>query len=435
MSDAVSELIRERTGLDLGTLGAAHVATRLREQRDSLGARDPDQHARALREDRTAFDRLIATLVVHETWFYRYPTSFVVLAESAVARWRTDPRVPFRVMSLACSTGEEAYSIYIALREAGLPDQAIQIEACDVSADAVARARAGLYGPRSVRELTPQVLERWFEIEGGGRRRVRGEVRRGVEFRVANLAELTVGTAPRAYDAVFCRNVLIYLVPEARTRLLSWVERVLRPDGMLFLGHAELGAVSSAGWTAVPGIKGFAVRRAGGGAGAAVRGSARRSAAGSGTAGANAPAPAPLPVPPRPAEAPRRLAVDPAPSDPPMPPRPSVSAVEEARRLADLGDLAGAGRLLSAEREAGRISADLFCAAATLHSAAGRDEEVEADLTRALYLDPEHYDALVHLALVVEARGDRARGLRLRERAAARRARDLEEAGGEHVSR
>lgn len=430
MRDPAAALVEERTGLDLAALGLPLVRARLREQRAELGLADPAAHARRLAGDAAALERLVELLVVHETWFFRYPASFRLLGERARAWRRRRPARPVRVLSLACSTGEEGWSIAIALREAGLAPPDFEVEALDVSPAAIARAKAGCYGGRALRDLAPERLARWFEPDGS-RWRVGPALRTArVRFAVANLHRLVLAAPPGAYDAVFCRNVLIYLQPAARARLLARVHAALAGHGLLFVGHAEVEPARAAAFGGAPEPETFALERRPGP-----------------PAPAADPAPAPAAAPvggPRPPGAPAEpRTAHPPPAAGPHPPEPPRRAgwapdpdaedpVAGALRRANAGDLAGALARLEHARATCPPSPALFCALAAVLGASGRDAEVEGALTRALYLDPDHYEALVHLALVVEARGDLAHGRRLRARAARARAQRAAGAGEPH---
>lgn len=177
-------------------------------------------------------------LTVGETYFCRNREQFSVLTEVVLpARLRVNR--PVRVLSAGCASGEEPYTIAMALRESGIDPSAVAIRAVDVNPDALQKARRGRYTPWALRE-TPVALQRaWFRSEG--RELVLDEdLRASVQFEQRNLvADDPDLWAPGSYDVVFCRNVIMYFAPETMKQVIARVARALRPGGYLFLGHAE----------------------------------------------------------------------------------------------------------------------------------------------------------------------------------------------------
>jgi chemotaxis protein methyltransferase CheR len=175
------------------------------------------------------------------TDFFREEHHFAKLAE----RVRAMPArgAPVQVWSCACSTGEEAYSAAMALREAGC---AGEILATDVSIEALATARRGIYPLEAVEKLGEKRLRSHFfmrgEREGGAAALVRTELRAMVRFEQRNLLDPDWRPAER-FDFVFCRNVMMHFDRTGQRRLLDRLAAVIAPDGMLFLGHAEASAL------------------------------------------------------------------------------------------------------------------------------------------------------------------------------------------------
>jgi chemotaxis protein methyltransferase CheR len=147
-----------------------------------------------------------------------------------------------RIWSAGCSTGEEAYSIAMMVRELVPASEAwdIKILATDVSQRALAAARTARYGARSVMLASPQELARFFMPGPGGTHEVRPEVRELVEFRHHNLVTEPVPFPAREQlDLVLCRNVTIYFARETTRALMGRLHERLREGGYLFLGHSE----------------------------------------------------------------------------------------------------------------------------------------------------------------------------------------------------
>jgi chemotaxis protein methyltransferase CheR len=184
-------------------------------------------------------ERFVNALTTHLTSFFREPHHFDMLV--ALARRR--PGAKLRVWSSACSTGEEPWSAAIALREAG---RNAEILATDVDTDALDTGRAAVYRLQALHDAGLERLAPHF-LKGTGanadRAMVRPEARAMVRFEQRNL--LGEGWPERErFDAVFCRNVMIYFDRATQQRVLDRLAAVLAPGGLLFLGHSESCAAS-----------------------------------------------------------------------------------------------------------------------------------------------------------------------------------------------
>lgn len=178
---------------------------------------------------------LVEAVRVGETSFFRHRPQVDALLDVVVPAWRErDHRAP-RVWSAGCATGEEPYTIALVLARA-LPRPAFApaILATDVSEEALAVAERATY-PKAAADDVPANYRDGLSIEGESAR-IRPEIASLVRFRHQNLAD---ADAPRGFDLVWCRNVLIYFGPEARRRVLDRLVGALQPGGFLFLGYSE----------------------------------------------------------------------------------------------------------------------------------------------------------------------------------------------------
>lgn len=182
------------------------------------------------------WQEFVNSLTTNLTSFFRERHHFPLLAE--FARAQPDGN-SMRVWCSAASTGEEPYSIAITLVEAGQANA--RLLATDIDTKVLASAQRGVYRDEAVEQLDRRLLQRFFLKGKGanaGRVRVRQELQRMIEFRQLNL--LDERWAPGdAFDAVFCRNVMIYFDKPTQLRILAKFAQVLRPGGLLFVGHSE----------------------------------------------------------------------------------------------------------------------------------------------------------------------------------------------------
>ena len=186
---------------------------------------------------------LAELLTVTETYFMRGAEHFQAVVETVLpARLQqTDLPRRLRLLSAGCASGEEAYSLAIAIREhaGGLEGWPVEIIGVDINRGALAKARGGRYTAWSLRETPPEIRDMYFTIvqqEFVLDRRILA----WAAFQERNLAEPNEDFWQRdTFDIVFCRNLLMYLAPEAAAALVARIQRTLSPGGVLFLGHAE----------------------------------------------------------------------------------------------------------------------------------------------------------------------------------------------------
>jgi chemotaxis protein methyltransferase CheR len=167
---------------------------------------------------------------------------FKIIPDLVDARKKMLPpksRIPIRIWSAACSTGQEVYSILISLKEVlgDLSAYSVRVLATDISDSAIAHASRGVYQPGEiVRGMPTDLLARYFTSEGGAYK-VRDDIRAFASFKRWNLFD-DFSSFGR-FDVVFCRNVAIYFTDEDKRRLFERIERVLESDGALIIGSTE----------------------------------------------------------------------------------------------------------------------------------------------------------------------------------------------------
>jgi two-component system, chemotaxis family, CheB/CheR fusion protein len=206
----------------------------------SIGPRDMTRYLDFLKSDTTETSLLANDLLINVTSFFRNPDVFTFLADKTIPEMvrQAKPGQSLRIWIAGCSTGEEAYSLAILLMQEADKSKShlkLQIFASDVDADAVAIAREGFY-TKSVEDSIPkEALERFFIAQDTGYR-VKTELREAVVFTVHDV--LTDPPFSRL-NLISCRNLLIYLSPEAQKKVISIFHFGLRENGLLLLGSSE----------------------------------------------------------------------------------------------------------------------------------------------------------------------------------------------------
>jgi chemotaxis protein methyltransferase CheR len=186
--------------------------------------------------------KLAEDLTINETYFYRHGEQFRALADVALPerlQARSAQRV-LRMLSVGCSSGEEAYTLAIVARESQ-PDRdwIVSVLGLDASPAVLRRATAARYSSWSLRETPDDVRQRWFHPHDGYYE-LDAAIRATVQFRQYNVATPDDNLwRPDQYDVVFCRNLLMYLTQPVRDKLIERMTRSLAPGGYLFLGHTD----------------------------------------------------------------------------------------------------------------------------------------------------------------------------------------------------
>ena len=222
LADGKQEMVYSRLARRLRATGVASFTAYL----DQVERADADHEQQAF----------INALTTNLTSFFREPHHFPVLATHARSH------ASLSVWCSASSTGEEPYSIAMTLCDAyGSLSPPVRILATDIDTEVLATAEAGIYAAERVSGLSQQQLSRFFlkgKGEQDGKVRVRNELRQLIDFRPLNLLERD-WKLQQGFDAIFCRNVMIYFDKETQRQVLSRFAPLMKPDALLFGGHSE----------------------------------------------------------------------------------------------------------------------------------------------------------------------------------------------------
>jgi chemotaxis protein methyltransferase WspC len=364
--------------------------------------------------------RLIDEMVVGETWFFRDKGPFDYLiqyARKCIASLA--PREVLSVLSAPCSTGEEPYSIVMALFQAGLPPGAFCVDAVDVSFRSLDLARNAVYGRNSFREPIGEKYRTYFLDQEKGKQ-VTGQVVRQVKFMRENLILPGFPESHGPYHIIFCRNFLIYLTEEVRKRVFQSIDRLLIPGGLLFTGHSEMVFWQRNGYLPIRSERSFGLSKPNPSKhhlsvfleerapvfkvqencrGNQMKVEVLGEAAGDVRAA---------------------LISDQQDNKDEKAEVFCEAKLLEARRLADKGELEQAIRLCRAYTEEAGPSADAYCLMGMILEAANDLAQAESFFLKAIYLDPGHYESLIHVSLLFQRRGDVRKAALYRERAGRR---------------
>ena len=399
-------VLKQAMGLDAVSIGSTTIERAVRVRMADLGLGLREEYWQQLHDSTGELQELIETVVVPETWFFRDREAFGALVRLVTEDWLpAHPSGILRLLSVPCSTGEEPYSMIMALLDGGVSLERFQVDAVDISARALAQARRGIYGTNSFRGANLQFRERYFRpVEAGYALLDRLSAK--VTFRQRNLlaADFHFGEAP--YDVVFCRNLLIYFDRPTQEQAMRTLGSILTPGGFLFVGPAEAFLASCSGFASVNQAMSFAFRRTG----------TKRVE----------PAPDFIRRPIKTVKKPERPHTQTAakaergPISVPLVAKASVPRPTDlvfARSLADAGRLEEAVERCEQDLKQRGPSSEAYYLLGLLRDATGDGLGAAENYRRVVYLEPEHIEALMHLALCMEKQGDSAAAERLRKRA------------------
>lgn len=400
--------LKERIGLDVASVGEAIIDRAVRQRSLAIKSLTTEAYWQHLQSSHDEQQALIEAVIVPETWFFRYPESFATLARLAKARLDDIKQMrALRILSLPCSTGEEPYSIAMALLDAGFAPHQFKVQGMDVSPLSVERAKRGVYGKNSFRGADIDFRDRHFTEQPDGYR-IDDRVREQVRLQVGNLLDPALLANEPTYDFVFCRNLLIYFDQPTQKQVFDVLKSLTHVDGVLLIGPAEGSLLGRHGMRSIGVPQSFAFSRH-----------------------VEPVKPEPVFAPmPMPAPLPQRSAA-------PIPPKPrpfsTVSAqvvpikaaqTDASDLLSRIATLANEGKSAEARAACEQYlsnhppAAQVFYWLGLLSDVAGSALEAQGFYRKALYLEPQHPQALMHLATLLESQGDSAGARRLQARAA-----------------
>jgi chemotaxis protein methyltransferase WspC len=257
----IEELLSKKIGLEPKSIGRKRIADIVKAHMKPSMVDDVNKYLHMLESDPEELEKLIGDVTVHETWFFRDSESFNYLKKYVhEIKPSVSDRNIFKVLSLPCSTGEEPYSIAIALLENGLLPEHFQIDAIDINPKAIEAAKRAFYGKGAFRGERRDYKDKYFTCSKEGFK-LDPAIAGLVTFYRDNFMQPHALWDHGPYHVIFCKNLLIYLTDDARKKIFDNINRFLLPNGIIFTGHAELMSFLQYGYSAVKHSRSFACRK------------------------------------------------------------------------------------------------------------------------------------------------------------------------------
>ena len=226
--------IMAMTAIDLNCYKEKQMKRRIDTLISKRGINGYDQYVKALKTDKTCFEEFINYITINVSEFYRNPEQWKILDGTVIPDMIQKFGKNLKVWSAACSTGDEPYSLVMALSR-HIPLNQIKIYATDLDQQVIAKAKVGLYSDKSV-ESVPDDLKKKYFTKVAGSYKIADEIKARVEFREHNLLK---DSYPTDYHLIVCRNVLIYFTEEAKDAVFRKFNASLMKGGYLFIGSTE----------------------------------------------------------------------------------------------------------------------------------------------------------------------------------------------------
>lgn len=240
----IADLLKNEAGIDLPESKATLVYSRLTKRLRALGISTFSEYLNKIRDNDGERGNMIAALTTNVTRFFREPHHFEHLRDRVLEPLADSARRGNRVRlwSAACSSGQEPYSMALTVLSV-LPDAAsldVRILATDLNPHVVAHGKKGIYQRQEVDDIPAGLRAKWFApaaSEGRDALQISEEVRSLISFRELNLMGSWPFKGP--FDAIFCRNVVIYFDRDTQSMIWQRLTRLLNADGALYIGHSE----------------------------------------------------------------------------------------------------------------------------------------------------------------------------------------------------
>lgn len=226
--------IHQLTGINLNDYKERQMKRRIDSLITKRNCADYDSYVKKIRFDKTLYDEFINYITINVSEFYRNPRQWETLEDEIIPMLLKQAGGNIKIWSAACSTGEEPYSLVMAMSKF-LPLSKIKIIATDIDREVISKAKIGLYNAKSLESLPDEFVAKYFS-KSGEFYRISDEIKSCVEFQHHNLL---ADKYPTNLDLIVCRNVLIYFTEEAKSQIYTNYSASLKPGGILFIGSTE----------------------------------------------------------------------------------------------------------------------------------------------------------------------------------------------------
>jgi chemotaxis protein methyltransferase WspC len=396
----IEDLLQKVMGLKVTTIGKVTLDRSVQRRMSALSLDDKDAYVKKVQSSALELRELIEEVIIPETWFFRDQEPFKAMTQFLVTQWspKYANKKLFRVLSSPCSTGEEPYSLTMTLLDSGWPSDKFTIHGVDISRRSIVRAKEGVYTKNSFRVTDSSYQSKHFKKDN--KYYILNEnIRDKVHFRTGNVLNRTFMEGLGLFDVIFFRNILIYFDELSRHQVISTLYKILADDGILFVGHAEANLFNNSPFTPAPYSQAFALYK---------KTKQKTKIETQKT------------ISPNRSQIKHKTSLKRRPPTlhrkPPQKPPQKQPDLEVARECADKGELRKATEICEEYLDKCGSSAQAFFLLGIIRDADDDVNQAQKLFRKALYLDPNHEEALVFLSLLAEKTGNIKEAETLRQR-------------------
>jgi chemotaxis protein methyltransferase WspC len=257
----IEGLLGKAIGLKITSIGKPTIDRAVQRRMRDLALDDQGTYFEILKSSAVELRHLIEEVVIPETWFFRDREPFRAMTQYLKSNWAPKHgNSIFKVLSVPCSTGEEPYSIAMSILGSGWPPEKFSVHAVDISHRCITRAKKGIYAESSFRGSDLVYRSQYFQ-KRPKHYILKDSVREKVHFHTGNILNKAFMKGLGFFDVIFFRNVLIYFDTHSRKQAIDTLCEILNNDGMVIVGHAEANLLSSFPFVPAPFQQAFAFYR------------------------------------------------------------------------------------------------------------------------------------------------------------------------------
>jgi len=411
--DKIKTILKREIGLDASSIGEATINKILNDRMRSCNVTKVDDYYIYLNSNPQELHLLLETSVIPETWFFRDDKPFKLILDKILKQLLTQPENICRILCLPCSTGEEPYSIAMFLHSNGIPETVYEIQAVDISHNSIDIARQGVYSKNSFRgEKAKEYIDSYF-TPSNEEYILNKNIRSSIKFKQVNIIDANTLALENKFDFILCRNLLIYFDIATKETAYKNMNHLLKDDGALFIGHSEFGSIPEKIFTTAKAKSTYFLIKRKKEDGHSNKKNEKTSSLNSITSNSNIKAFSnPEKYTPRKPKKNTSIQEDTHENK-----KSDKNLIKQARILADQGELNKAESLCLQYIDLYSDHEDSFFLLGLISEASGNDTQAHNFYKKALYLNPKHYEALIHLSLIIESEGDIEASKLLKERA------------------
>lgn len=406
----IEKLVADTIGLEISSLGEKTIYRSIENHIKENKHNDIKEYYNELLINSTLFQSLIENIIVPETWFFRDKYPFLFIKEYLEKKKDSIlQKNKIKALSVPCSTGEEPYSLAMIFFELGLHPTQFHIDAIDISENAINTAKKGIYFQSSIRENIDFIYK--YLKKNDNNFYIDVKIQNTVKFKNCNILSPTNQLLNESYNIILCRNLLIYLNENARDSLLNILKQILNSDGILIVGHSETHRLHSYGFKPINYPKSFAFSKVND----ELQKSEFQKFNSSFTSKKQA-----LSKKNKIADTTKHFAshisknikeetkeID----------KSNEININNIKQIADSGDFKTANELCTEYIKNHPIDADAYYVYGLINQAINNVNIAIENYEKALYLNPQHYETLIVLSLLLENIGNKEKANLLKERA------------------